>query len=111
MRMILVRRRINELQTYAAETENITVEKLVQEAARIQREAERSGNHSAAVAALTAKAKIAGLWVEKTETENVNLHYVVSDSLPSEEQWIAERTERDNSVTAISNHRALTQKP
>jgi phage terminase small subunit len=91
MRMILVRRRINELQSYAAETENITVEKLVKEAAAIQREAQRDGNHSAAVAALTAKAKIAGLWVEKTETENTNLHYALSDQLPTEEQWEAER--------------------
>ena len=89
MRMILVRRRINELQSYAAETENITVEKLVQEAAAIQRDAQRAGNHSAAVAALTAKAKIAGLWVEKTE--NTNLHYALSDQLPTEEQWEAER--------------------
>jgi hypothetical protein len=52
------------------------------------------GNHSAAVAALIAKAKIAGLWVEKTESENTNLNYVMSDQLPSEQQWIEERVKQ-----------------
>jgi phage terminase small subunit len=96
MRNVAVRRRINELQSYAAETESISIESLMREASQIQRAAMLDGNQSAAVAALTAKAKIAGLWVEKTESENTNLNYAISDQLPSEEQWEAERVERDN---------------
>jgi hypothetical protein len=38
--------------------------------------------------------KIAGLWVEKTESENTNLHYAISDQLPSEAQWEAERVKQ-----------------
>ena len=91
LRNVAVRRRINELQNHAAESAEITVATLLAEAAKIQRDAARAGNHSAAVAALTAKAKIAGLWVEKTENENTNLHYALSDQLPTEEQWEAER--------------------
>jgi hypothetical protein len=101
MRNVAVRRRINELQSYAAESENISIESLMREASQIQRAAMLENNHSAAVAALTAKAKIAGLWVEKTESENTNLNYAISDQLPSEEQWEAERIARD--VPLIAN--------
>ena len=109
MRIVEVRRRINELQSYAAESENVSIESLMKEAAEIQRVAMRNNNQSAAVAALTAKAKIAGLWVEKTETENTNLHYALSDQLPSEEQWEAERVSRESPV--ILNHVLKIDKP
>jgi hypothetical protein len=92
---VSVRRRINELQRVASEAVEISVATLLSEAAVIQRDAMREGNHSAAVAALTAKAKIAGLWVEKTENENSNLNYVICDQLPTEEQWIEERIKRE----------------
>jgi len=91
-----IRRRIAELQKYAVENAEITIVGLVREAAEIQRDAIRKGNHSAAIAALTAKAKLCGLWVERTETENVNLNYVICDTLPSEAQWQAERTQRES---------------
>jgi phage terminase small subunit len=110
MRNVAVRRRINELQSYAAETENISIESLMKEAGKIQRAAMQDGNHSAAVAALTAKAKIAGLWIEKTETENTNLNYAISDQLPTEAQWEAERVERvTNVVPLIANQ--MVDKP
>jgi phage terminase small subunit len=86
-----IRKRISELQRYVADSENITIASLMREAAQIQKEAMQAGNQSAAVAALTAKAKLAGLWVEKSETENVSLHYALSDQLPTEQQWEAER--------------------
>jgi phage terminase small subunit len=107
MRVVAIRRRINELQSYAAESENICIESLMREAAQIQRAAMQDGNQSAAVAALTAKAKIAGLWIDKTEAENTNLNYALSDQLPSEEQWQAERVERV--VPSISNQ--MVDKP
>jgi hypothetical protein len=44
---------------------------------------------SAAVAALTAKAKLAGFWVDKQESTNKN--YVVSaEPEPTREEWEAE---------------------
>lgn len=61
----------------------------------------RNGNQSAAVAALTAKAKIAGLWVEKTESENTNLNYAITDQLPTEQQWEAERVARSSTLISI----------
>jgi phage terminase small subunit len=94
LRDVTVRRRIGELQRQAVESTDITVASLLAEAAAIQRDAMRAGNQSAAIAALTAKAKIAGLWVEKTESENTNLHYVICDELPSEQQWIEERVKQ-----------------
>jgi len=94
LRNVAVRRRINELQNHAAESAEISVATLLAEAARIQRDAQRAGNYSAAVAALTAKAKIAGLWIERTESESINLNYSISDQLPTEEQWEAERVKQ-----------------
>jgi hypothetical protein len=102
MRHAAVRRRINELQSYAADSECLTVAGLIREAALIQREAQRAGNQSAAVAALTAKAKIAGLWVERQENENTNLNYAISDQLPTEEQWQRERVV-DSSSDIVSD--------
>ena len=89
-----IRRRIAELQKHAVENTEITIVGLIREAADIQLAAQRAGNLSAAIAALTAKAKIAGLWVEKTENENTNLHYALSDQLPTEQQWELERVVR-----------------
>ena len=43
---------------------------------------------SAAVAALTAKAKLAGLWIERGEHSNTNVNYAVSDEPPSESEWV-----------------------
>ena len=88
--------RIAELQRQMISTTEVTVVSLMQEAAIIQRDALHDRNQSAAVNALVAKAKIAGLWIERTESENVNLNYTICDTLPSEEQWQAERTERDD---------------
>ena len=45
------------------------------------------GNLSTAIAALTAKAKLAGFWIERREQENTSLNYSISDQLPSEDEW------------------------
>lgn len=70
--------RVAELQDRGAMRAEITVASLLEEAATIQAAALKDGQHSAAVAALTAKAKLAGLWVDRSENENVNTNYVVS---------------------------------
>jgi len=94
LRDVAVRRRINEMQNYAAEHESVSVASLMREISQVQRDAMQSGNQNAAIAAITAKAKLAGLWVDRTENENVNLNYAISDQLPTEQQWEAERTAR-----------------
>ena len=73
MKNVEVQARIVELQGRGAKRAEVTIESLIQEAAEIQAAALDSGQHSAAVAALTAKAKLSGLWVEKTENRNRNI--------------------------------------
>lgn len=91
LRDVKVQARIAELQERGAIRTEITLEGLIQEAGAIQQAAMKSNQHSAAVAALTAKAKLAGLWVDRSENENTNVNYAISDELPTEDEWAAER--------------------
>ena len=80
--------RMSEIQDRAVLRTEITIASLMEEAAEIQAAALKANQHSAAVAALTAKAKLAGLWVDKSETENVNTNYVVSgEPVDNVEDW------------------------
>ena len=78
-----------ELQDAAAAETQITIESLIKEAAGIQKRATKAGQHSAAIAALVAKAKLAGRWMERAEQRNTNVNYVVSDQPMTEEEWVA----------------------
>jgi hypothetical protein len=63
------------------------------EAARSKAMGEKGGAN-AAVAAITAKAKLAGLWREKVATDPSGEHaprYIISDRPMTEEEWIRER--------------------
>jgi hypothetical protein len=82
-----IRGRVAELQDAAAAETQITVQSLIEEAADIQERATKAGQYSAAIAALIAKAKLAGRWVERAEQKNTNVNYVVSDQPPTEEEW------------------------
>src|SRR2546430_9385164 len=62
-----IRGRVAELQDAAATKTQITVESLIEEAAGIQDKATKAGQYSAAIAALIAKAKLAGRWIDRTE--------------------------------------------
>jgi phage terminase small subunit len=85
--------RIAEIQDKSVIKTEITLESLLREAAEIQAAAHADKQYSAATAAFTAKAKLAGLWVDRSETENVNTNYVVSgDPVDSAEDWEAEHT-------------------
>jgi phage terminase small subunit len=85
--------RIAEIQEKSILKTEITIASLMEEAAAIQAAALEHKNHSAAVAALTAKAKLAGLWVDRSETENVNTNYVVSgDPVTDVADWEAEHS-------------------
>lgn len=68
-----IKARIAELQSASALRVEVTVASLIQEAAEIQQEAKKAGQFSAATAALTAKAKLAGLWIDKAENLNRNI--------------------------------------
>jgi hypothetical protein len=82
-----VKQRIAEFQKKGAERTEITLERLIEEADEIQREAMASKSYAAAVAALIAKAKLAGFLVERFQGSSFNVHYVVGDTPPSEEDW------------------------
>jgi ribosomal protein L24 len=85
-----IKGRVAELQDAAAAKTQITIESLIKEAADIQKRATKAGQHSAAIAALVAKAKLAGRWVERAEQKNTNVNYIVSDQPMTEEEWVAE---------------------
>lgn len=85
--------RIAQLQEAGSLRVEVTIASLIQEAADIQEAAKADKQFSAATAALTAKAKLAGLWVDKSETENVNTNYVVSgDPVDNVEDWEREHS-------------------
>jgi hypothetical protein len=85
-----IRGRVVELQDAAATETQVTIESLIKEAANIQQLATKAGQLSAAIAALIAKAKLAGRWVDRTEQRNTNVNYAISDQPASKEEWIAE---------------------
>lgn len=88
-----IRARVAEIQNRAVVRTEITLASLMAEAAEIQAGALEAKQYSAATAALTAKAKLAGLWVERSENENVNTNYVVSgDPVDNVEDWEAEHS-------------------
>lgn len=82
--------RVKQIKTAAVRRTEVSLESLIREAAEIQARANADGQFSAAVAALTAKAKLAGLWIERGEHANTNVNYAVSDHPPTDEEWIAE---------------------
>ena len=77
-----IKARVSELQECAAEHATVTLEGLIDEAADIQTKAMADGKYSAAVAALAMKAKLAGLWVDKAESNANSLPYRQSSLSP-----------------------------
>lgn len=68
-----IKDRVAEIIDRSVVRTEITLASLLQEAAEIQEAALKANQHSAAIAALTAKAKLAGLWVDKNENTNRNV--------------------------------------
>jgi hypothetical protein len=91
-----IQARLAEIQSLGAELAAITVEILIAEAEEARNKAmgERGGA-AAAVAAIVAKAKLAGLWrgkVAQTDPSGENApRYIISDRPMTEEEWIRER--------------------
>lgn len=65
--------RVIEIQERGVLRTEVTIESLIREAGEIQQAAMSVNQLSAATAALTAKAKLAGLWVDKAENTNRNV--------------------------------------
>ena len=91
-----IQKRVAEIQSLGAELAAITVETLIAEAEEARSKAMgEKGGAAAAVAAITAKAKLAGLWREKvaqTDPSGENApRYIISDRPLTEEEWIRER--------------------
>jgi len=82
-----VKSRVAEMQGKSAERSQVTLDKLIKEAADIQRAAMDANSYAAAISALIARAKLCGLWVERTQGENTHVIYAVSDEPMSEEEW------------------------
>jgi hypothetical protein len=91
-----IQRRVAEIQSLGAERAAITVETLIAkaESARSKAMGEKRGA-AAAIAAITTKAKLAGLWREKVaQTDPSGEHaprYIISERPMTEEEWIRER--------------------
>ena len=66
-------KRVAELQDIGSQRAEVTIESLIREAGEIQEAAKQEKQYSAATAALTAKAKLAGLWIDKAENTNRNV--------------------------------------
>ena len=82
-----IRARVAELQECAAAHAAVTLQGLIDEAADIQTKAMADGKYSAAVAALTVKAKLAGLWVDKAENNANNVVYHIADHPLTMDEW------------------------
>ena len=84
-----IRKRVAELQERGAAEVAVTLEGLIEEATDIQAKAMADGKYSAAVAALTVKAKLAGLWVDKAENKANNVVYHIADHPLTQDEWAA----------------------
>ena len=57
------------------------------------------GKYSAAVAALTVKAKLAGLWVDKAENKATNVVYHIADKPMTMDEWAQKYCSPDETVS------------
>jgi phage terminase small subunit len=97
-----IKNRVREIQAVGAEYAAITLQSLIDEAEQARIKAMASPNGAAAaVSAITAKAKLAGLWHEKVDQHN-------SGSIRFEriERVIVEHTADDASLSNESSHDA-----
>ena len=78
--------RISELQAQVAEKHEITVDSMIKQFAETAAEAKAEKQYGPAMTGLTAIAKLAGLWVDRSE--NLNGNYTISDKPLSEQEWV-----------------------
>lgn len=85
-----VQARLAELQGKAAEKTVVTVEGLISRFNDIAGQAAAANQFGPAATAVTAIAKLSGLWIERSEAKNENVNYVISDEPLTAEEWAAE---------------------
>ena len=83
-----IRARVAELQECGAAQAAVTRQGLI-DGTDIQTKAMADGKYSAAVAALTVKAKLAGLWIDKAENKANNVVYHIADHPLTQDEWEA----------------------
>jgi phage terminase small subunit len=91
-----IQKRIAEIQSVGAERAAVTVETLIAEAEEARSKAMGDkGGAAAAVAAITVKAKLAGLWRDKVAVTDPSgeraPRYLISDHPMTVEEWERER--------------------
>ncbi len=79
--------RLGELQNRAAKRAEVTVESLIEEAEEVRKLAVQEGQFSAAIAAIKEKGVLSGKRVERSEFENKNVKYEVSDRPLTDDEW------------------------
>ena len=82
-----IRDRLNELQAAAAEEAKITIEGQIAKLQKLITKAEATGQLSAAVSAVVAQSKLAGIWVEQSDSRNLDVKYVISDRPMTRAEW------------------------
>jgi hypothetical protein len=87
-----VKDRIKELTQDGANKTVVTIASLIAETEEARQLAMSTEQPAAAVAALTAKAKLSGLWVERAISENTNVNYAVGDKPATADEWEQEHS-------------------
>jgi hypothetical protein len=85
-----IRARVVELQGQGAERAVVTLEGLISEASDIQAKAIAKGHYSAAISALTVKAKLSGHWLDRADNKTNNVVHYIRDQPLTEDEWEAE---------------------
>src|ERR1700738_213468 len=78
LRYVKITDRLRELRERNAAKHEITIDKMIERFEKAASDAQSDKQHGAVVSALTAQAKLAGLWVERAE--NLNGNYAISDA-------------------------------
>jgi hypothetical protein len=68
---------------------SISHESMIEKFGKAAENAEKDKQHGAVVSALIAQAKLAGLWVDRTEAQNTNTNYAISDKPVTDPEWAA----------------------
>jgi hypothetical protein len=84
-----VKERVAELQSEAAEHSVVTLKGLITKFSKLHEAGVKLNQISAAVAALTAQAKLAGFWVDRSENRGSHVVWTISDQPMSNEEWKA----------------------
>ena len=84
-----IKSRVSELQGQGAERAVVTLQSLIVEADEIKARALAKGHYSAAVSALTVKAKLSGHWVDRSENQTSNVIKTISSEPLTTEEWAA----------------------